>query len=772
MKLTKLLSLAVLLLVPFVTKASQGRKELFDFDWRFVNRDVVGAEQVAFDDAQWQTVDLPHDFAIVGPFDHTVKNGVWNGFRPLGVGWYRKSFVTPVEKCLRLDFEGIFREAKVWVNGDLVATNTDGYRGFDCDITPHLKPAGESNVVAVRADNSKPLNVTWYSGGGIYRHVWLLTSGEAHVAWHGTYVTTPLISAKEARVKIRTEIETSTEVVLVSEVLDPDGKIVGTAKSTGKTLFDQEVVVTEPKLWDLKNPVMYRLVSHVAAGGKETDRYETPFGIREIRLTPDGLFLNGNRVFVKGFNIHHDLGCLGVAAFDRAIERRLAVIKEIGCNAVRLAHNPHAPALLDMCDRMGILVFDEAFCNWGDPTKGEFARTWPQDLEEFIRRDRNHPSVFIWSLGNEVSAAQRGPDFGCLQYDSMAAVVHRLDPTRPATTALRPVRQDGKSAKFSDAEYTDVHQLALHTDVMSANYMEQWFAKDRLKHPNLIFITSECTTGDDGRGPWFNLDREHAVGLFYWGGINYIGESSGWPVKCWQGGFIDWSGHRRPSSWVLQSLICDRPMVHLAVKTPARSYVNWDGVSIFLSGLLAHWNFTAGSRPEIETVTNADEVELLLNGRSLGVKKRDASARLFWKVPWEPGTLTVVARHAGQEVARDELKTAGAPQRLRLKPDRSILQADGQDLSHVTVEIVDAFGVVVPDAGHLIKFEVTGAGSNAGVQNSDVISDELFQADQRSAFEGRALLVVRSTRRPGKIIVKATSAGLEPTELTLPVQNP
>ncbi len=752
-------------------------RALFDFDWRFVKSDPAGAQQASFDDASWRPVDLPHDFCIEGPYDEKVKNGKMNGFRPLGVGWYRKAFVTPDTKRVRLDFEGVFREAKVWVNGALVAENTHGYRGFGCDVTPHLRPAGQTNVVAVRADSSMPPSVTWYSGGGIYRHVWLLTSGDAHVARHGTFVTTPEISAKAARVKITTEIEPAGQpVTLISDVLDADGQVVASVQSSGKGAFEQEVAVREPKLWDLNSPAMYRLVSRVMLDGVESDRCETPFGIREIKLTPNGLFLNGKREFVKGFNIHHDLGCLGAAAFDRAVERRLEAVKEIGCNGLRLAHNPHAPALLDLCDRMGILIYDEAFCNWGD-LQGEFGRTWERDLEEFLRRDRNHPSVFVWSMGNQVSAAERGPDYGCAQYDAMADVAHRLDPTRPVTSALRPVRKDGQggaAARFSETNNTPVHQMALHMDVMSANYMERWFAKDRLTHTNLCFITSECTTGDSGRSPWKDLDRARAVGLFYWGGINYIGESHGWPLKCWNGGFVDWAGYRRPSSWILESLISERPMVRIVVSQPDATYTNWDGIVISVSGLQMQWSRPAGRDQSLEVISNAEEVELLLNGKSLGVKRRngpvETAPRHYWTVAWEPGTLLAVARNGGREVARHELRSAGEPKRLRLTPDRPVLRANGQDLAHVTAEVVDAAGVVVPDAAHLIAFTMSGPGVNAGVQNSDVLSSELMQADRRRAYQGRALIVVRSRRESGKVTILAKAEGLEPAVLSLEVQ--
>lgn len=763
-----------LLVCAFMCCASKTyANELFDFDWRFEGGDVPGLDAVAFDDSQWRTVDLPHDFCIEGPFDPKVLGGTSNGFRPLGVGWYRKAFVTPAnaeEKIYRLDFEGVFQRAKVWVNGKLAAENASGWHGFEINLSPYLQPEGQTNVIAVRADASKPAGVTWYNGGGIYRHVWLIESGKIHFARHGTVVTTPKISFEEATVHVRTQIENQSDadspVELVCEVFDGDAKSVGISRSSVATKrgeisgFEQEIVIRNPRHWNLDQPAMYRLVSRVNVGGRQSDSCDSQFGIREIRLTPDGLYLNGKREFVKGFNIHDDYGCLGVAAFDRAIERRLRTLKEIGINAVRLAHNPHAPALLNACDRLGILVFDEAFCNWGDFEKGEFARNWKPQLEEFVRRDQNHPSVFVWSVGNQVSAAERGPDFGRTPFDAMASVVRGLDATRSVTSALRPYNREKR----------DIHPLVSRMDVMSANYMEQWFARDRLRQTNLIFITSECTTGDGGRSPWRDLDRDHAVGLFYWGGIDYIGESRGWPEKCWRGGFVDWAGYRKPSSWILESLISDRPMVRLLVKRPDTTYTNWDGVVISIGGQLAHWNKPVGEKQGIEVVSNAEEVELLLNGKSLGIREAMCDSSQYWTAKWEPGILSAVARNGGREVARHELRTAGAAKRLSLTPDRMKLQADGQDLAHITVEVVDENGVVVPDANQRIDFSVTGAGKNVGVQNSDPTSDEQFQAGHGRTYQGRALLVVRAKRKTGAIVIQAAGGGLASGAITLPVR--
>ena len=762
---------------------------VFDFDWRFINQDVPDAQQPNLDDAKWQAVDLPHDFAIYGPFVEKNGGGPEYGFRPLGIGWYRKSFVTPVGldgKHLSLDFEGVYRDGKVWINGTFVAECPNGYRGFECDLTAYLKPAGQTNIIAVRADNSQRWTSRWYTGGGIYRHVWLNIRGETRIARHGVYVTTPTITPDAAQIKIETEIANGSgadeTVTLVSEVLNPQGKVVGKVQSDlaikkGENgTVSQEVKVAKPILWNLEHPELYRVVSSVKVGRRNSDQNETTFGIRDMQITTNGLFLNGQRVYAKGFCIHHDMGCIGSAAFDRAIERRLQTMKEIGCNAVRLSHNPHAPALLDLCDRMGILVFDEAFDKWDDQfygVNGGFATHWETDLKEFIRRDQNHPSVFVWSLGNEVAQQGIGPDYGCNQYDAMAKVPPLLDPTRPVTAALYPSRKSGSRDKDAD-----ISEMALHMDVMSANYREAEFAKDRVKYPQLRFISSESCMSDSGRWPWILMDRDHAVGLFYWGGFSYIGESPGWPVKGWTGGWVDWAGFRLPSSWDLESLFSDKPMVHVVIKRPETTRV-WNEVKISQSNLSDDWNCDPEKKEklEVEALSNAEEVELFLNGQSLGCKKRQgepagAPRIIWWNVEYAPGTLLAVARNGDKEVARHEIKTAGAAKTLRLTPDQTKLRADGQDLAHVTVEVVDANGVRVPDATNLIHFTVTGAGVNAGVDNGDFVSDELFQADQRSAFKGRALLVVRAKRQPGEVVIKASADGFDSTSITLPVNKP
>lgn len=785
---------AALLLAQSLRAADAPRSvQSFDFDWRFHSGDSTGAEQPTFDDRNWRSLDLPHDFAIEGPFDQQVAAGTASGFRPLGVGWYRKAFVTPARSEGRkvwLDFEGVYRAPKVWVNGVLVAEGNNGYVGFLCDVTPHLKPVGQTNLVAVRADNTVPNTSRWYTGGGIYRHVNLIVAGQIHAVQHGTAITTPRIEADaatvEAVIEVVNESRDAAWISVASAILDPNGRPVADETSrlpvrAGETVaVRQHFTIQDPVLWELSQPALYRMETRIAANGAEQDRQTIPFGIRTIRITRDGLTLNGRREFIKGFCLHHDLGCLGAAALDRAIERRLLAMKEVGCNAVRLSHNPYSPAVLDLCDRLGILVFNEAFDDRNGQFYGcdhkSFKEKWAEDLRWFVRRDRNHPSVFIWSVGNEGSDIFQPPDFGVDQSKAMADLVRQLDPTRPVTQALYPLRWDSHRwdtrDKFPDWMNDPPHQVAFHMDVMSANYMEQFWAKDRTNYPQLAFISSESHTGGNGREAWNALDRRTAVGMFYWGGFNYLGESFNWPLKAWTAGYFDLTGFRRPNSWDLESFFSDRPMVHLVIDRPESKRV-WNGVEIPSSALLGHWNFTGGTSLKVEAYSNAEEVELLLNGRSLGFKQRrgepGTGPRLVWNVPFEAGNLTAIARSGGREVARHNLRTAGAAKALRLIPDQQQLKADGQDLAHIRVEVVDAEGTIVPEGRQLVRFAVAGAGTIAGVDNGDPASDELYQADHRSAHEGVALVVVRASRTAGPLTVTATADGLESATVRLRV---
>lgn len=767
---------------------------LFDFDWRFALNEQPGAEQPGYDDSKWRSLDLPHDFSVEGPFvgSKEEKELAYNGFRPLQKGWYRKAFKTTPSmtgKRVVLEFEGVYQKASVYVNGAFVSSNLFGYLDFECEITKLLKPEGEMNVVAVRADNTTGRTSRWYTGGGIYRHVWLLTTDRPYVARYGTFVTTPKITEREAWIHAQTEVKNETTnvvwVTLFSDILAPDGKVLLTEQARAPLhpeelyTFRQSMVVPNPVLWHFQTPAMYKLVTRVVVDEKERDRVETPFGIREIRMTRDGFFLNGKKEFLHGFNIHHDHGCLGAAAFDRAIERRIQEMKALGCNAVRLSHNPHAVKVLDYCDSLGLLVYNEAYDQRNDQfygVDGAFKASWTNDLETFMRRDRNHPSVFVWSLGNEGNDIFK-PDFGYAQSKAMVKVMRQVDPSRPTTQGQYPIRWDGwrqSQVKIHPDWLNDPpHQATFASDVFSANYMEGKWADDRKVYQQFPFISSESTTGDNGRGAWAKLDKETACGIFYWGGIPYVGESHWWPIKSWMSGFLDLCGFRRPSAYDVQSYFTDKPMINIAINRPESTRI-WNDVKISQSHLLSHWNFKKGETMSVETYTTGDEAELFLNDKSLGVKKMEGKPgegpRLIWSVPFEPGVLSAVARKQGKEIARYELKTAGEPASIRLTPDQPLLKADGQDLSHIMVEVLDAKGVLIPEATNMIQFAVTGQGMNAGVDNGDPASDELFQDSKRSVFQGRALLVVRSKRAPGEIVVKAGASGLAGAMLTLQVK--
>ncbi|TSA35049.1 MAG: DUF4982 domain-containing protein [Verrucomicrobiaceae bacterium] len=762
-----------------------------NFDWKFYLGDVDGAQKPGFDDSKWQGVNVPHDFAVAGPFDKKVEMGGSCGFLPRGIGWYRKEFPSPqAGKIVTLDFGGVYSAADVWLNGTHLGKNYHGYLGFRFDITKLLKPPGEINVLAVRADNSRIGSSRWYTGSGIYRDINLITTDPVHIPVYGTWITTPKISKDNADVHVETVVTNSgaveSVIKLTTEIVDPAGKVVATGDKTetlaagASVTIKQDLVVANPELWSTESPNLYKAVSRVTVDGKPRDLASTNFGIRTIEFKPDqGLLVNGKKTDIKGMNFHHDLGCLGSAAFDRGFERRLEIIKEMGCNSVRLAHNPYQPAILDLCDKMGILVFDEAYDKWSDQYTGPdrpFAKAWPEDLKEFVLRDRNHPSVYLWSVGNEQTSHQMTePDFGVTQYKAMADLVKSIDPTRAVTCGLFPARAKGVryNAKpkelFQDSEPAE---LSLVMDVNSCNYTQSFFVKDHEKYPKMVFLVSEIGTNGSG-DQWFEYDHSYAVGQYYWGGFDYIGESFGWPCKGWFRGMIDLAGFRKPASYYVQSFYSDKPMVHIAVQNPKPgSNVVWNDVALNWEYLDSHWNWTAGEKMKVFTYSTGDTVELFLNGRSLGTKKMAdfKKKKMSWEVPFEPGTLKAVASRDGKVIAEDQLQTAGPAAKLALQTDRPLLKADGLDLAHVAVRVVDDKGVTVPDATQKIHFSVTGDGTNAGVDNGDMYCSESWQGDERSAYQGRALLVVRAGRKDGAVKIQATADGLKPAALEIPVK--
>ena len=796
--------------------AAGERRTSFDARWRFQKGDLPAAATPTFDDARWRVLDLPHDWAIEGPFDPAISPH--QGALPyFGVAWYRKRFEVPESARGRhyaLELDGAMSNATVFLNGQELGGRPYGYIGFAVDLTPHLDFGGE-NVVAVRLA-PEPESSRWYPGAGLYRHVWVDATGPVHVERWGTYVTTPAVSEAGATVAVRTELRNResdpARVALETVILDPEGREVARSLSSptvppGTAAALVRITVAGPRLWDVERPHLYKVVSTVKRGDAVLDRYETPFGIRSIEWGPGkGFLLNGRRVPLRGVCNHHDLGALGAAVNRRAIERQLEILKRMGTNAIRTSHNPPAPELLDAADRMGFLVLDEAFDMWGK-TKipnghGKYFAEWGErDLRDMIRRDRNHPSVVMWSIGNEI--LEQADADGWQVAKRLTDVCHEEDPTRPVT------------AGFNQVENAIKNRLADQVDIPGFNYGVGEYAKILAQHPGWTIVGAETASCVSSRGvyhlpiekyekhpslqvtsydvvapPWAycpdvefaGLEASPAVlGEFVWTGFDYLGEPTpyfawdqprderDWPARSSYFGIVDTAGFPKDRFYLYQSQWTTKPMVHV----------------------LPHWSWAGreGQPIPVMAYTNAEEVELFLNGRSLGRRKKGepysipvgkkisedlrftTKYRVVWEVPYAPGTLTAVAFTGGQTVASAEVRTAGAPARVVLVPDRTTLHADGEDLAFVTVRIEDAEGNLVPDAENLVRFAVEGAGRVAAVDNGNPASLEPFQAKERKAFSGLALLVVRSNRGvSGSIRVQAESAGLLPAGVLLKAQ--
>jgi len=775
---------------------------LFNFDWKFEKGSLDSRFERFYDDRNWKTVQLPHDVSIYGPFTKAESDRA-NGWRPRNQGWYRKKFALPENTRARkvyIEFEGVYRDAKVWINGTYLGRHLNGYLGFEYDLTNYIDWDGE-NVIAVYYDNRTPGTSRWYTGEGIYRDVWLKIVDPLHVPLYGTYVTTPKVSNLSAVLNVRTEVVNqypeNKKVRLVTEVVDQQGKVVSSSSSSASLssnetyVFHQEMDVEKPHLWGIKEPYLYQAATKVLDSNGLRDTYETPFGVREVRLTPDkGLILNGEKVFVQGGNMHHDLGCLGAATFKRGYRKRLLALKKMGCNSIRLSHNPHASMILDLCDELGLLVIDEAYDKWTSQYYGgqvSFTNMWKTDLEHFIRRDRNHPSIYIWSMGNEVmkqhgmwdkkfETPADGADYGVDILQQMVDFSHHLDPTRKVTCALYPLRETG----MKEWEYWDNYDefmasspppMAFNMDVISWNYTENFFDLDHRNYPHMIFIASESGTNLDfgtRKNSWLEIDSTYLVGYYYWAAWDYLGEST-WPQKTWSRAFFNLGERINPLGAMYRSFYSDEPFVEIWIYEQDKEKLEqWDeqfnNKRWSWYPMANHWNWQINNEVKVATFTNCNYVELLVNNRSLGVRKRtEFEDRLVeWNVAYQPGTIRAIVRNRNEIIAEHTLITAGEPVKILLEPDRKIIKANGLDLAYIKVRIVDSNGTTVPNAERLIQFDVEGAGVNAGVSNSDFYSDEPFQGTQRTTHAGKCLLVIRSKREKGEVSISAKSADLSP----------
>ena len=778
--------------------ASARSVEDFDSDWRFSKGDFPAAAMPAFDDSGWRHVNVPHDWSIEGPFGADYGSG--NGFAPGGLGWYRKHFhLDPAQKgqIVTMEFDGIYDYSEVWINGMFVGTRPYGYSSFAVDLTPGLKFGPVENVVAVRVDHSRFADSRWYTGSGIYRQVRLIATDPLHIAHWGIYITTPKITTNEANVHIETTVENQSDrektFSLQSDILGPDGRVAGslttteTAEAGTAHTVVQEIKISRPQLWSPDSPTRYTFRSRLQAGATAVDETTTAFGIRTAVFDPDkGFLLNGQPLKLKGVCIHHDAGCLGAAVPDKALERRLRVLKEIGVNAIRTSHNPPAPELLDLCDRLGLLVKDEAFDEF-TPSKKKWMQGWNSrlpsrfgyaevfaqwsvtDIQDLVRRDRNHPCVILWSIGNEIDYANDpftdpvlGADYQpgnppvqdlvkCAR--PLIAAVKSLDRTRPVTAAL---------ANLPMSEAAGFPELL---DAVGYNYQESRYADDHKKFPHRIIFGSETSHRYDA---WTAVrDNDYVAGQFLWTGIDYLGEAGEWPNRGSGAGLLDLCGFKKPLAWFRQSLWSDKPMVYLCVAGGHRG----SGRRGF--GGVEHWNWPSNTTVAVFCYANCPEVTLTLNDQIIGTKRLSEATNgvLHWTVPYEPGVLKAVGRANGAEVCTYTLKTAGPASRVELMPDTTRLHADGKDICHLEFQVVDAQGVRVPDAAPEVTFEISGPATLLGIENGDLNSPEPYQGPTRKAFHGRGLAIVESTTAPGKIRITATAPDLEPSTVELEAAN-
>jgi beta-galactosidase len=797
---------------------SMRSRDSFDYGWKFLRDDAPGAQNPEFSDAAWRDLDLPHDWSIEGPFGEKEPAAGPGAYLPTGVGWYRKRFRLPEihnDTSVLLEFDGVYQNSDVWINGTHLGLRPYGYIPFAYNLTPYLNREGD-NVIAVRVDNSLQTNCRWYSGSGIYRHTWLVSTGPLRVAHWGTYVTFPRISKDSATIQVKTTVSSSlnfaAQCSLTTTILDKN-QIAVTAAELSQEVgansdYDvvQDVVVNKPHLWSPGDPYLYTVRSTVRQSGAVVDEYDTPIGIREaIFDTNRGFLLNGDHIKLNGVCIHHDAGSVGAAVPERVWERRLQILQEMGCNAIRTSHNPYSAEFMDLCDRMGFLVMAEAFDEWKVP-KGQikngyslhFDEWYERDLKNFIHRDRNRPSIVLWSAGNEIGD-QSDPN-GAETLRKLLAVFHSEDPTRLVTAGCDRIASEPPS-NTARPEF-----LAL-LDVVGYNYVDRWrdrankyYSIDREAFPQRRFIGTESSGMGSIRGDYRglfpdaaapsnrrrfmfegNLDinveslwkfvrtYDYVAGDFMWTGIDYLGEAF-WPMKSSFAGVIDTCGFKKDGFYFYQSQWTEKPMLHFS----------------------PHWNWKGkeGKLIPVTCYTNCDTVELFLNGKSLGVKgyefpragmegtwgnlpararalKTTSDLHLAWDVPFEPGTLKAVAIKDGKVAATAEVATTGEPAIVSVSVDRNTIRRDRRDVAHVTVDIRDAEGIIVPTSNNQITFEVLGEGRLIGVDNGDPFSHEDYKSNKRNTFNGLCLAIIQSTARAGNISVTASSPGLRTGTVTI-----
>ena len=778
--------------------------------WQFHRGDVKNIAELKSTQSGDDVVNLPHDFLIgqdwVAPdaserpdnsdAGSNVRSRLSSrGFKEMGIGWYRYELTPKDEwkgKRIVLDFQGIMLVGDVYLNGQRVGGTDYGYLGFDIDLSKLLK-WGQVNEIIVKADTGKPNNSRWYTGGGLFRDVNLIvTDKNLYFPRHPLFIRT--VNNKE--IKIRANIlnlqkTKKPQIPVEVKILNAEGKVVTQQKSDlhfNAKWRDREyelpsISLEDAKLWSPDTPYLYTAeVTLYDNEGNIVDQIREPFGIRTIEMNPEkGLLVNGKKVLLKGYANHHTLGALGAAAYPRAIEKRLKLMKEFGMNHIRTSHNPYSEDFLKLCDKYGILVVDELYDKWLTQYAGgrvEWKSLWQKDIPEWVKRDRNHPSVILWSLGNELQQYSNLPfnDWGVTAYKLQKELLHRYDDTRLTTVAMHP--------RYRNLETDSIPaDLAVATEVNSYNYRYMYFPGDMKRYPEKTFYQSEASVAAMGPN-FYEMDRDKVLGLAYWGAIDYLGESMGWPVKGWNQGVFDLSLQPKPDAYFVKSMFTDEPTVHIGVIEKSGGNIQWNGINVSAGKLSENWNREAGEMVSLYTYTNGDEVELFLNGKSLGVKKNSNDPKLRARIKWNniayvPGTLVAVAKKNGKVVARHQIETTGEAVALKLVPDAENWHADGKDLMHVRVYAVDKKGrrvLNVKDAKAFYKltFQVKGDANIVAVDNGNITSDELHigktqleKTIQRNLFQGSALVILRAGDKPGKIELSVAGEKMKAKKLVL-----
>ena len=787
MKTNRIMTLVGLLSLSTGLWAQPRETVNLNFSWEFSHDSLFHASKV---------IDVPHDFQIEQPWvapaadeqaDNTdvaanIKSRLSaRGFKEMGAGWYRKT-ITPDASMegrrVLLDFEGIMYVGDVWLNGQHLGGTDYGYVGFEIDVTKLLR-YGQPNEIKVKAHTMTEKNSRWYTGGGLFRNVSLVsTPADLYFERHPLYITTRdnryvTVSADYTN---RTKAKQTTMKV---SIYDPSGQLVveksvqrGSHRQT-RTLTIQmpETEIPSPQLWDVDSPQLYKAVAQLLReDGTVADEVSEQFGIRTIEYGPQfGMKLNGRKVLLKGYANHHTLGALGAAAYPRAIEKRIQLMKQFGINHIRTSHNPYSRDFIKLCDKYGILVVDELYDKWTQQHTGgrvPFLNHWAQDVTEWIKRDRNSPSVVMWSLGNELQQDPNLPfnDWGVTCYKMMKPVLERYDSTRKVTVAMHPRYRNWET----DSLPCD---LAMQTDIQAYNYRYIYFPGDGRRFPWMTFYQSEANMTMMGPN-WFEMDLSKVIGAAYWGAIDYLGESQGWPEKGWAQGVFDISLEPKPKAYLMKSFMADEPVVHIAVTEKAGEDIMWNGIQTGNASLSENWNRPEGSKVNLIIYNNADEVELRLNGKSLGRREnpRDPKLRnqLRWNdVPYKAGRLEAIAYRQGKAVARHTLETTGKAVKLIVTPDNSSWKADGEDLQHLRIHAVDSKGRRVLSAADDLRFEVEGDARIVAVTNGDIASEELNVTDHRRLWKGSAMVILRAGTKPSNVTLKTLSDHYKPIIIKL-----